>query len=420
LYTGLLTPAFECGIQVLPDLEDAPQPAEWARAVAFGKGFGVIEALLLGLGSLVPVVRLLVSPGGIPESARAAIVPKLRGGGLIAILLPIIERAATLVGHVLSSALLVYAVRMREQRWFAAVALVPAATQGRIHPAGSNARGGHSPLLHLLHSVGDPWPSICYGMIVKMTSASECPIRNALAAMVALSCFLHAQPRALPQPRFEVASVRMNRTAACLGRWDFRTSHGTLTAENAPLRRIISRAYQLTDDRVSGPSWIDSQCYDIRAKASGDAADRDLMPMLQTLLVERFHLVADRESEERPVFALVVDQGGSKLQPYGAKVSVPTSAGARPILFMARHLQDLCERLGMVTGHPVIDKTGLGGDYQIELTYLPYGSSDTDPSDAALEIFSAVRNQLGLRLDPQRAKVDVLKIQSVDKVPTQN
>ncbi len=59
---------------------------------------------------------------------------------------------------------------------------------------------------------------------------------------------------------FDVASVRLNRTFACQGRWDFTAVHGSVNAVNAPLKRIISRAYNLTDDRVIGPSWIESAC----------------------------------------------------------------------------------------------------------------------------------------------------------------
>jgi uncharacterized protein (TIGR03435 family) len=87
---------------------------------------------------------------------------------------------------------------------------------------------------------------------------------------------------------------------------------------------------------------------------------------------------------------------------------------------MVRHLPDLCERLGKVTGRPVIDKTGLTGDYLIELTYSPFGSSTIDPLDPAADIVAAVRTQLGLTLESRRAVVDVLKIDSVDKVPTRN
>jgi len=224
---------------------------------------------------------------------------------------------------------------------------------------------------------------------------------------------LHGQPA-----RFDVASVKPNRKAACRGRWDFTVSHGTLAAENAPLLRIVSRAFNLTDDRVSGPAWMESECYDIRAKAAGAVPDRDLMPMLQSLLKERFHLVAHRESDERPVSALVIDRGGSKLRPYG-DTSAPPPVTDGKVLFMARHIQDLCERLGKVVGRPVIDKTGLDGDYLIVLTYPPFGIPSETP-DAAPDIFAAVRDQLGLRLESQRGVVDVLKIDSVDKVPVGN
>ena len=241
----------------------------------------------------------------------------------------------------------------------------------------------------------------------------------ALFAVGTSGLILFAQTAAGPELRFDAASVRMNISSRCMGRWDFTTSHGTLNAENAPLLRIISRAYNLTDDRVSGPAWMESQCYDIRAKASAGAPDRDLMPMLRTVLKERFHLIAHVESDERPIFALVIDKGGSKMLPYGANVAAPSFNDGK-ILFMARHLPDLCERLGKVTGRPVIDKTGLDGDYMIVLSYLLIASTSGDPADPASDIFSAVRDQLGLRLESQRGAVDVLKIDSVDKVPTGN
>jgi uncharacterized protein (TIGR03435 family) len=83
-------------------------------------------------------------------------------------------------------------------------------------------------------------------------------------------------------------------------------------------------------------------------------------------------------------------------------------------------LPDLCERLGKVTGRPVIDKTGLDGDYMIVLTYPPLNSTDGDPSEPASDIFAAVRDQLGLRLEAQWGAVEILKIASVDKIPTEN
>lgn len=237
------------------------------------------------------------------------------------------------------------------------------------------------------------------------------------SGMILAACALFAQAADL---RFDVASVKPNRTLKCQGRWDFSAAHGTLAAENAPLLRIVSRAFNLTDDRVSGPGWMESECYDIRAKAPASAPNRDLMAMLQILLKQRFHLASHVESEERPVSVLVVDKGGLKLRAYDDKgVATPPAADGK-ILFMARHLPDLCERLAKVTGRPVIDKTDLTGDYMIVLSYLPFGSLNGEPSDPAADIFAALRDQLGLRLEPQRGMVDILKIDSINKVPTAN
>ena len=211
---------------------------------------------------------------------------------------------------------------------------------------------------------------------------------------------------------FDVASVHPNVKAACRGLWDFGVSHGTVTAENAPLLRIISRAYNLTDDRVSGPSWLDSQCFDIKAKGPASAPDDEVMAMLRELLKERFHLAAQQTSEERPVFALVVDKGGVKMRGENDAWSKPPLDGGR-ILFMAKHLPDLCERLGKVTERPVVDETHLTGAFIIALSYLP---PSVDPGD----IFTAVSEQLGLKLRPQRGDVSVLKITSIAKVPAKN
>jgi uncharacterized protein (TIGR03435 family) len=228
------------------------------------------------------------------------------------------------------------------------------------------------------------------------------------------SCVLQAQT-------FEVASVRPNQKAACQGRWDFTAAHGAVNAENAPLLRILSRAYNLTDDRVSGPAWLNTQCYDIHAKTSRPATDADLMSMLRTLLKERFHLVAERGSEERPVYMLLIDKDGLKMRPYGDHNAPPPPITDGKMLFLAKRLPDLCERLGKVLGRPVVDKTGLDAAYMIVLTYQTFGTvNNGDATDPASDIFAAVPEQLGLRLEAQRGTVDYLKIDRIDKTPTEN
>jgi uncharacterized membrane protein YhfC len=117
-YVGLLTGVFECGIPLLLIMKSRLNQADWNGAVAFGIGFGGIEAFLLGLGSLVSIVLLLAAPGLISVGTRDAMVQTLRNEGIISIFLAIVERGATLFVHVLASVLLIYAVRRRQQRWF--------------------------------------------------------------------------------------------------------------------------------------------------------------------------------------------------------------------------------------------------------------------------------------------------------------
>ncbi len=219
------------------------------------------------------------------------------------------------------------------------------------------------------------------------------------------------------QQRFEVASIHSSKFK-CMGRWDFEAAHGAVNAQNAPMLRIISRAYGLTDDRVSGPSWLDSQCYDVKAKAPGGASERDLMPMLVELLKDRFHLVARRVPDQRPFLRLVIDRNGSKLIDYDQAPPLNPTAQDGRLVFMARHMPDLCERLGKVTGRPVVDKTGLTRDYMIMLSYLPL--TVPEGADGTSDIFTAVRDQLGLRLEQERGMVEIVKVDSIQKAPSRN
>jgi len=118
LYVGLLTGVFECAIPLLLIWKSRLSRADWDQAVAFGIGFGAIEAFLIGTGSVVVTGLLLVSPGLFPVAMRNALTHQFRSGGLISIPFPVIERTAALLIHVLSSVLLICAVRIRQQRWF--------------------------------------------------------------------------------------------------------------------------------------------------------------------------------------------------------------------------------------------------------------------------------------------------------------
>ena len=112
-------------------------------------------------------------------------------------------------------------------------------------------------------------------------------------------------------PKFEVASVRPSKSGS--GHSSENQTNGRFTATNVTLKDCIKFAYGLKDYQISGPAWLNDERYDIVAKAADGAATDQLMPMLQTLLTDRFRLTIHREHKELPIYALVMGKNGSKL-----------------------------------------------------------------------------------------------------------
>jgi uncharacterized protein (TIGR03435 family) len=222
---------------------------------------------------------------------------------------------------------------------------------------------------------------------------------------------------AVGQAAFEVSSVRQsppNHGYTSIS--DYGTNR--FTARNASLALLIAIAYNVDSNKLlGGPGWLDSQLYDISAKAEGDAAlTRDqMLPLLRKLLEQRFHLVAHLAKQETSGYALVVAKSGPKLQ---ENKGAPEQAY---IFSNSLSLQNvstatLASTLEKPAGHPVIDKTGLTGKYDIKIEYAPDGSAEsTLPS-----IFTVLQDQLGLRLEPLKVSIEMLVIDHVERAPTEN
>jgi uncharacterized protein (TIGR03435 family) len=274
-----------------------------------------------------------------------------------------------------------------------------------------------------------------------------------------------AAQRGAPSHAFEVASVKPNKSGdGTRGRVDLQPG-GRLTATNVTLRQLIQSAYQRhAFDRLEisgGPPWIDSDRFDIVAKAAGDhSVDPDGVPrrtwlMLRTLLAERFKLRVHDESRELPIYALVTARSDGKIGPQLRKSDVDCAVvfemwnkGQRPTIepgkgppcsFGFGHAgPDHREpRSGHITGNAVpmsslanflspfvnrvvVDRTGLTGNFDLELEAAeirppgPLGPS-ARPSDTTQSIFTALPEQLGLALDSTRGPVDVLVIDRVEQ-----
>jgi uncharacterized protein (TIGR03435 family) len=220
-----------------------------------------------------------------------------------------------------------------------------------------------------------------------------------------------------PRPSFEVASVKPSGPD---DRLMYRLQPGgRYIATGLTLKNLISNAYGVPEFRVSGgPGWRDSDKYNVEAKVGvplppWPESNKQLNLMLQSLLENRFKLALRRETREEPVYELVAAKGGAKLKTAKADESPGFEMDTGRIHSMAVPLEYLATNLAYLLGRQVIDKTGLAGKYSYTVTYTP---DDALPADAnGPSIFTAVQEQLGLKLESTKAPVEVLVIDHVEK-----
>ena len=227
-------------------------------------------------------------------------------------------------------------------------------------------------------------------------------------------------------PVFEAATIKPNRSGS--GSASSNTSPRRITAVNCTLSTYIQWAWELPEYRVSGPEWLKTERYDLNAK-NPDAGDREavLWPALRALLVERFQMKFHSESREMPVLALVLAKGGSRMK-RSAFSPGQSSAKSRDGKLEAVNIpmSDLASRLARELGRPVLDMTGLDGGYDLTLEWVPEqraaqpGESASAPPATGPSVFTALQEQLGLKLEPRRAQIDVLVIDKAEKAPLEN
>jgi uncharacterized protein (TIGR03435 family) len=232
---------------------------------------------------------------------------------------------------------------------------------------------------------------------------------------------------------FEVASVRPSDPANPIS---IRRSGDRLTTTSTSLEMLITWAYDIRDDRLFGkPKWLDSVRYDVVAKAPPDDPSPGwLREMMQTLLAARFNLVIHREIRQLPMYAMVVGKDGAKFHLMDAS----NGGGQDPFSMTARgHLTGskvsaamLANVLSGQLGHSVQDQTGLQGVFDFTLDWEP----DTDAQSSGIDgapppstdvrtrpsIFTAIQEQLGLKLEPRKGPVEVIVIDHIDRTPTEN
>jgi uncharacterized protein (TIGR03435 family) len=263
-------------------------------------------------------------------------------------------------------------------------------------------------------------------------------LRTALVAAVLAAGHAAAQA---PPPRFDVVSVKRNRSGDSNSSTRVRPGGGLLVTNNT-LRGLIRNAFTREDFQIAGgPAWIDTDRFDIVATGSQDASFDVMVAKVKTLLADRFGLMAHVEMREMPVYALTAvraDRLGPNIRasavdcrPTATNAAKPQPVtppglppGEQPICGLRRRqgfvgiggatMTEFALGLSGIVSRTVIDRSGLAGTHDLSLTWDPDLAGGQGVS-----LFTAVQEQLGLKLEPQRAPVEVLVIDRAEP-PTED
>jgi uncharacterized protein (TIGR03435 family) len=186
---------------------------------------------------------------------------------------------------------------------------------------------------------------------------------------------------------------------------------------------LVAAAYGLTEPRVLGPAWLDKDRFDIVAKSPAGVPDSELNPMLQRLLKDRFKLSSHLEKKRLSVYYLNVAKGGAKMPKYPARDSgpdrpAPDYPGA--VMRGTFTMPQLADLMSRILERAVIDKTGLTERYSVYLTYAPLTANVGESAFGLADFFKSVQDQLGLKLQPSKDDVDVVIVDHVERMPTEN
>lgn len=230
------------------------------------------------------------------------------------------------------------------------------------------------------------------------------------------------------QSTFEVASVKPSAPDAT-GMFIRPRPGGGLQVTGASLKNLISLAYDVRPFQIIGESqWVDTERFDIDARTATsdtrtptDPANdrRRILEGLKSLLADRFQLALHSETKEQAVYALVVNKGGPKLQESTEPRGLIRKMGRGTIKGQAVALGMLALNLSNELGRRVIDKTGLTAKYHFELKWGSSQDSTLPAEPDGPSIFTALQEQLGLRLESGKGPVEVLVIDRAER-PSKN
>ena len=229
--------------------------------------------------------------------------------------------------------------------------------------------------------------------------------------VVGLAQIVFAQAGSSPaRAQFEVASIKPS-AQGVRGATFYNPTRERFQIDDVTVKGLIAYACNVREFQIEGASgWVASDRYNVIAKPDGELTDERIRAMVQSLLAERMGLKIHRESREMSVLSLTVAKGGPKLQE-SAIAAGPTMRGGEGRLTGQNLTMDmLASLLANRVERPVLNRTGMPGQFDIKLEWVPEESPETGPS-----IFTAVQEQLGLRLETERAAAEILVVEHVDR-----
>jgi uncharacterized protein (TIGR03435 family) len=253
-------------------------------------------------------------------------------------------------------------------------------------------------------------------------------------AIIAVGSVNTSPGRAQSRLAFEVASVKPSTPGGRGGGIKPMPGGQTYIATNIPLRLMMMSVYRISDSQIVGePSWMDTEPWDIEAKAEHPSNLDQLHEMFQTLLAERFKLQFHREPKEMTAYVLSVDKSGSKLMPGDSKdaFDIPMKPGDRPgeTIGISVQMSYLCWRLSLQLNTPVVNQTDLEGYYNFTLVLPPpqpllqrLDGPEPAPGgspDLAADLGTALRQQLGLKWELRKTPVQTFVVDHVER-PSNN
>jgi len=239
-----------------------------------------------------------------------------------------------------------------------------------------------------------------------------CRIRISALGFVAAFC-LYAQG---PPLQFEVASISPSAPGSALGTIRPAPGRQRYVGTNVSLKLMMTVAYRVNYQQISGPAWISDDLFNVNARAEKPSSIEELHTMLQNMVAERFRLRIHTEMKTRPVYVLSADKSGIKMKPSRTESDPLVSQPAQwTLAARSTPMNYFSWLLGLFVDRPIIDRTGLKDAYDFTLNWNPDLSADTSADNSAPGLVEALKKDLGLRLEAQNGPLEILVIDHAER-----